>query len=69
MSKLRVNCSWKSKTLINTATTGSNAPKIAAGVEPIYLMVNTKHTLEITVVKNAKIVKLKKVLTSGIIKD
>jgi hypothetical protein len=35
-------------------------PKIATGVEPIFLIAYTRHRLEITVVRKAKIRKFKK---------
>jgi hypothetical protein len=55
-----VNFSLNINTLTITATTGSRAPKIATGVEPILLIAYTRHKLEITVVRKAKMRKLKK---------
>jgi len=57
------------KTLTITATTGSNAPKIAVGVDPIYFMAYTKHRLEMTVVRKAKTIKFKNIDTEGMAKD
>ena len=68
-NKLKVNFSLKISTLTNTATTGSSAPKIAAGVEPILLMAKTRHNVETTVVKNAKTTKLKNKVIDGIAND
>jgi hypothetical protein len=69
ISKLLVNFSWNISTLISTATTGSRAPKIDTGVDPIYLIAYTRQRLEITVVRNAKIRKLKKISAEGIAND
>ena len=55
-----VKSSLKNKTLTATAITGSKAPMIAVGVDPIFLMAKTKATLDIKVVTNAKVTKLKK---------
>ncbi len=42
----------------NTAVTGSNAPKTAVGVEPMYLMALVVQTKDITVVNTASDSKL-----------
>ena len=63
--RLIVSTSLNIKTLTATATTGSNAPRIAVGVEPIYFMANTSAKLEIKVVTKAKTTKLINILTLG----
>lgn len=69
MNRFWVNFSWNINTLTITATTGSKAPSIAVGVDPIYLMAYTRHKLDITVVRKAKMRKLKNRDREGIVKD
>ena len=68
MRRFRVKSSLKNKTLTATAITGSKAPIIAVGVEPISCIANTKATLDTKVVTKAKITKLKKMEELGISK-